>query len=59
MKIVNLTHDELRKDLNEIWVSLTHNEESRLAFSRKSLVSSIRILEDFTAFYDSAIEKKI
>lgn len=39
--------------------SLTYNEESRLSFSKKSLVSSIKILEDFSTFFDVGVEKKI
>lgn len=39
--------------------SLVYNEESRMAFSKKSLISSIKILEDFTGFFDPGVEKKI
>lgn len=38
---------------------MSYNEESRISFARKSLASSIRVLEDFKSCYDSTIEKKI
>ena len=59
VNLVNVTLTETRRELNEMITSLTYNEESRMSFSKKSLISSIKILEDFTLFFDAGVEKKI
>lgn len=56
---INSMYDEMRDEIKNIVISLSHNEESRISFSRKSLASSVKILEDFTSFYDPTVDKKI
>ena len=55
----NIGYEAMRKEINEILRALTHNQQSRISFTKKSVISSIRILQDLTSFYDSAIKKKL
>ena len=49
----------MRKELNDTIRSVTYNEESRISFSQKNVINSIKILQDFSNCFDPSIEKKI
>lgn len=55
MKTVNKYLDDLRKNLKEITTSLAYNEESRLIFTRKVLLSSVKNLKELVPDYTTEI----
>lgn len=51
--------DSLRKDFAYYYQSITYNENTKVTFFRKTVMNSIKTLEEFNTSYDPEVLRKI